>query len=206
MSYGELLHAGLRVAAHVRRHMASRPCLDSSALQESREVRLPNIVCVSIERSVELIVAMIGIQLAGAVYCPVHVSLPAARKAELYTQTECSVVLTLHKHRDSIAQALDTADSAGQDSRPTGRRAAQPTSRHSTQPGHTGRAAAPHTPRPGSAGLCHLHVGHHREAQGGGHLASRLGHVHRGGARAVAGTAGPCRPSNQRGDVRRVHL
>jgi acyl-coenzyme A synthetase/AMP-(fatty) acid ligase len=69
--------------------MASRPLVDSSALAESREVRPGNIVCVSIERSVELIVAMIAIQLAGAVYCPVHVSLPTARKAELYTQTEC---------------------------------------------------------------------------------------------------------------------
>ncbi len=103
VSYGELLHAGLRVAARLRLCMASRPIRSSSG-----EVPMPNIVCVSIERSVELIVAMIAIQLAGLVYCPVHVSLPTARKAELYTQTECSVVLTLSKHSDDVTAALST--------------------------------------------------------------------------------------------------
>ena len=109
VSYGELLHAGLRVAARLRLCMASRPIRSSSG-----EVPMPNIVCVSIERSVELIVAMIAIQLAGLVYCPVHVSLPTARKAELYTQTECSVVLTLSKHSDDVTQAVDAASTEQQ--------------------------------------------------------------------------------------------
>ena len=108
VSYGELLQAGLRVAAAIRRRLASVTPLSSS---EAGEVRLSNIVCVSCERSVELIVSMMAIQLAGAVYCPVHPQLPVKRKAELYTQTECALVLTLTRHAQSVREALDTADS-----------------------------------------------------------------------------------------------
>ena len=107
VSYGELLQAGLRVAAAIRRRLASVTPLSSS---EAGEVRLSNIVCVSCERSVELIVSMMAIQLAGAVYCPVHPQLPVKRKAELYTQTECALVLTTTRTAWDVARAVDTCD------------------------------------------------------------------------------------------------
>ena len=107
MSYGELLQAGLRVASAIRRRLSSRPPLAAS---HEGEVRLHNVVCVTCERSVELIVAMMAIQLAGAVYCPVHPQLPAKRKAELYTQTECAIVLCTTRTAADVAQAVDACD------------------------------------------------------------------------------------------------
>ena len=101
---------GRRVAAHLRACLHGSLTWWRCGTRRLERLRMSgNIVCVSIERSVELIVAMIAIQLAGLVYCPVHVSLPTARKAELYTQTECSVVLTLSKHSDDVTQAVDAA-------------------------------------------------------------------------------------------------
>ena len=112
VSYGELLQCGLRVATAIRRRLQSVTSVSPLPQAEQGEVRLDNIVCVSVERSVELIVCMMAIQLAGAVYCPVHPQLPAQRKAELYTQTDCTLVLTTTRHASEVREAVSVSEAA----------------------------------------------------------------------------------------------
>jgi len=92
-------------------------------------VGLDRMVGVFVERSLEMVVGLLGILKAGGAYVPMDPAYPAERIAWMLEDTAAPVVLTLERLRSALPAskttvlALDAAANAGPASRPAGRAA-----------------------------------------------------------------------------------
>ena len=66
-------------------------------------VRAGSVVLQCVPRSLEMVVGIAAIQLAGAVYCPVHPSMPVQRIAALAKEADAQVILLRGKAPVSLS-------------------------------------------------------------------------------------------------------
>lgn len=97
ISYGELSARAARV---------SEMLLD-------RGISPEQLVGVVADRSIEFWVAMIGILNAGCVYLPIDPKLPAARLAQMLTESACSAILVGGQYHSKLNQAREGAGQTG---------------------------------------------------------------------------------------------
>ena len=76
----------------------ARASLLAHQLQDECHVQPRQIVGQCVDRSVEMVVGILGILLAGAVYCPLNPADPDQRILLLLDETECVVLLTQQKY------------------------------------------------------------------------------------------------------------
>ena len=108
-------------------------------------------VALLLERSAEAIVAMLAVLKAGAAYLAIDPGLPAARIGFMVADAAPMAAIT----------TAGLAVAAGRVRR-GGHRCRRPCHRHPTQHGLAGAGPRGHR-------LPHLHLGHHRHPEGGGH-------------------------------------
>jgi amino acid adenylation domain-containing protein len=87
VTYAELDAAANRLAGYLVVEAAVRP---------------GDIVAIALERSVEMIVAVLAVLKAGAAYLPLEVSHPAARLRFMLTDARAALILTASRHRDRL--------------------------------------------------------------------------------------------------------
>ncbi|HKV06489.1 MAG TPA: amino acid adenylation domain-containing protein, partial [Thermoanaerobaculia bacterium] len=87
LSYRELNERANRLALHLRR------------LGVGPEVR----VGICLERSLEMIVGLLGILKAGGAYVPIDPAYPAERRSLMVAELDGPVLLTLERHREALA-------------------------------------------------------------------------------------------------------
>ena len=79
LTYRELLSKSLQIA-----------CL----LRHRHQVKPQELVAITMQKGMEMIIGVLAIQLAGAAYCPIDPVIPSLRKQELYALTKCRIILT----------------------------------------------------------------------------------------------------------------
>ncbi|MFF3066862.1 amino acid adenylation domain-containing protein [Kitasatospora sp. NPDC057936] len=94
LTYGELNRRANRVAHRIRRQLAARG-------------KGP-FVGVFMERSVEMVVALLAIVKAGCAYVPIDPEYPAARTAFMVQDADLPLILTQERHREGLGEV--TAD------------------------------------------------------------------------------------------------
>ena len=155
------------------------------------------VVGVCLDRSAGLIEGLLGVFAAGGGYLPLDPDYPAERLGFMLGDAAAPVVLTTRAHAAHLTGATgirlvvldDAATAAAIAAQPDGPIAAV----------GTARAAGPRQP-----GLCDLHLGLDRPAQGGGGAAWRGGEPAAVAARPGEAGTGRCVLAEDAGDVRRV--
>ena len=136
LTYGELDARANQLAHHLR------------ALGVGPEV----VVGLCVERSLEMVVALLGILKAGGAYLPLDPDYPPERLAFMLADADAPLLLTHSALHRPAARSIAPASCA---SMPTGR----PSQRSPTTAPTSGLATAEHR-------LCHLHLGLDRHAEG----------------------------------------
>ncbi len=160
VSYGELGRRAVGLARLLRRAGAGPETL----------------VGLCVERSIEMVVAILGILEAGAAYLPLDPKAPADRLAFMIRDSGAPIVLAGSGLEESLAALEEGADGAGDlGGAGQGREAGAPAPRvlrldrleEAEEAGTGGSAGADRSPL---LGLRHLYLGLHRPAQGLAHL------------------------------------
>ncbi len=128
--------------------------LNARANQLAHELRAhgagpDRLVGICVERSLDMVVALLAVVKAGAAYLPLDPLFPQERLSYMIEDSGASLVVTQESLRASLPAFSGTVvslDETSWKSNPTG------------QPGGGGAA--------GPSRLCHLHLGLHRQAQG----------------------------------------
>jgi non-ribosomal peptide synthetase component F len=79
ITYGELLSMTIQLANHIKKNF---------------EIQHGDLICVSMPRGWEEIVAVISVVLAGGAYVPVDSSLPIERRQAIYAMTKTKIIMT----------------------------------------------------------------------------------------------------------------
>ena len=112
---------------------------------------------ICLERSVDMVVALLGTLKAGGAYLPLDPDYPAARGcAQMVEDAAPTVVLTTIATKACLPATVETVCSIQEKAHCAG-----------PGPGQRPHRCGPHMPAPFAAPcLCHLHVGLHRRTQG----------------------------------------
>ncbi|CAF3047706.1 unnamed protein product [Rotaria sp. Silwood2] len=73
-------------------------------LINDKDVHPGDIVCQCVDRSIEMIIGIMGIMMSGAIYAPLNPNDPLDRLQSLIRQTDAKVVLVNHRSRAHVSQ------------------------------------------------------------------------------------------------------
>ncbi len=82
----------------------------SASFASSLEVEKGDVVVVSMKKSIEMVIVMVALQLAGAVYFPIHPDEPQERQAELAKQAGAKLIITTLENKKEFSKPLSTED------------------------------------------------------------------------------------------------